>query len=122
MLDSDFDGCTARSEQKLAHFRIRLALHRIAVDGENAVAKSQSGAMGGRLRESCANEGIDLFAVAEVFDSGADSEVFRALLGAERSVFNWIEIGRVWIEDAQHPADRRLEDCVVIQFSAVNVV
>src|ERR1044072_8427070 len=102
MLDRDFDGRATRAKQELSHFRVRLALHRIAVDGRNPVAESQSGASGGRLRGGGADGSVGLGAVAKVFNRGSDTEIFRALLSAERSVLNWIEIGRVWIQDAQH--------------------
>ena len=116
MLNCDLDGVAARSEQKLSHFRIGLALHRVSVDRENAIAEAQAGASCWRIREGGANVCIDVVAFAKIFDGRSDSEVFRALLSAEGSVFSRIEVSRVRIQDAQHAADRRLEDRVVVQF------
>src|SRR5829696_2504126 len=122
MFDSYFDGCATRPEQELTHFRIGLPSHRVAIDGENPIAITQAGAPGWRLREGGANVSINVFPLTKIFDRGADSHVLGALLGAERGVFDWIEIGRVWIQHAQHAADRRLENVVIVQFPAVNVV
>src|SRR5215813_30236 len=105
MLDSDLHRCVARSQQELAYFRIGLALHRLAVDRENAVAVTQSGTRGRRFREGGADECIDVRAFAKVFDSCPDSEVLRTLFGAERGVFDRVEVSRVWVEHAQHTAD-----------------
>src|SRR5690349_21245900 len=100
MLNSDFDSRAARAQQKLSHFGIGLALHRIAVDRENAVAKTQTGTGGWRIRKRRTNVGIDVGALAHVLDRGTDSVVFRALLRTERGVFDRIEVSRMRIEHA----------------------
>src|SRR5437868_12009451 len=107
MLDGDLNGGVMRSEQKLSHFRIGLAYLRVAINGENAVAKAQTGPGGWRIRESGANVRVDVGAFVHVLDRGPDSHVLRPLLGAEGRVVNRIEVGRVRVEHAQHPRDRK---------------
>jgi len=81
-----------------------------SLNANDPITKAQSGAVGWRFREGGANESVDVVSFAKIFDRGADSHVFRALLGAERSVFNRVEIGRMRIENTEHAADRRFED------------
>src|ERR1041385_2951627 len=122
MLDCDFNGRITWAEQEFSHFGVGLALHRVAINRKNAVAKSQAGARGWRIREGGANVSVYVGAFAHVLNGGSDSEVLRPLFSAEGGVFNRIEIGRVRIQDAQHPGDRGFEDSVVVELTSVNMV
>src|ERR1700730_10758885 len=105
VLHGNFDFGAPRSEQELAYLGKGLTAHRLPVDLHDLIAKAKPGARRGRLLKCRANEGVDLVTVAQVANRGPDAEILRALLGLERRVLDWVKVGRMRIEHAQHAAD-----------------
>src|SRR4030095_12110176 len=106
MKNRDLHRCAARAEQEFANFRIRLSLHRLPINGNYSIAETQTGSISRRLIERGTDESVYIFVFTKVFDRRADAKILRALLSSERRIFNWIEVGRVGIEHAEHAADR----------------
>src|SRR5205814_6111223 len=99
-----------------------LALHRLAVNGDDAVAEPQAGAEGRRALEGGEDVGVGVLADLAVADGRADAVVLRAPVGALILELFRVVVVRVRVERAQHADNGGLEDVVVVELVAVNVV
>src|SRR5215471_14803822 len=92
MFDGNLYPAAALSQQVFANLRIGLARHRVSINGQDAIAISQSGPCRWRLRKCRSDKRINVVTLAQVFKCGANTKILGTLLGTERRELNRIQI------------------------------